>query len=60
MIDNRQVSEIWSGDFLHVTNKLTSTVVAETADSTPLIPKPAFGHDPEPVPSTFDSHKLSR
>jgi len=33
-------------------------VVTELEDSTSLIPKPAIGHDPEPVPPTSHSHNL--
>jgi len=33
----------------------TNTVVLEPEISSPLIPKPAIGHDPEPVPSTSES-----
>jgi hypothetical protein len=40
-------------------NVLTNTVIAKAGDSTSQLPKPATGHDPEPVPSTSDSHKLS-
>jgi virulence-associated protein VagC len=32
--------------------KVTISPVAEPEGSTPLIPKPATAHDPEPVPST--------
>jgi len=34
-------------------------MVVEGEGPTPLIPKPAIGHDPEPVPSTFYFHNLS-
>jgi len=37
----------------------TNIVVADTGGITPLIPKPANGHDPEPVPSTSHPHNLS-
>jgi hypothetical protein len=37
--------------------QLTNTLAAAPEGSTPLIPKPAIGHDPEPVPST--SHPLN-
>jgi hypothetical protein len=33
-------------------------MVAEPESSTPLIPKPATGHDPEPVPFTSHPHTL--
>jgi len=33
-------------------------MVAEHKGSTLLISKPAFGHDPEPVPSTTHPHNL--
>jgi len=35
-------------------------VVAEPKGSTPLTPKPAIGHDPEPVPSTSHPHYLHK
>jgi hypothetical protein len=35
-------------------NLLLNSLVAEPEGSTPLISKPAIGHDPEPVPSTSD------
>jgi hypothetical protein len=31
---------------------ITNSLLAEPQGPTPLIPKPATGHDPEPVPST--------
>jgi hypothetical protein len=34
------------------------SLVAESEGSTPLIQKPATGHDPEPVPSTSHPHNL--
>jgi hypothetical protein len=37
----------------------SNDVVTEPEGSTPLIPKPAIGHDPEPVPSTSHPHNLS-
>jgi hypothetical protein len=39
-------------------NELTNSLVAEPEGSTPLIPEPATGHDPEPGPSTCHAHKL--
>jgi hypothetical protein len=32
---------------------VTNSLVAEPDSSTPLIPKPAIGHDPEPVPFIY-------
>jgi hypothetical protein len=40
-----------------ITNELNSSLVTEPGGSTPLIQKPATGHDPEPVPSTSHPHK---
>jgi hypothetical protein len=37
---------------------ITNTVAAELEGSTSLIPKQAFGHSPESVPSTSDSYRL--
>jgi hypothetical protein len=37
---------------------MTNSVVTNSEGSTPLIPKPAIGHDPDPVPSTSDLHNL--
>jgi len=37
---------------------LNNSLVAEPEGSTPLIPKPATAHDPEPVPSTSHPHNL--
>jgi len=36
----------------NIQTKENSAVVAEPGGSTPLIPKPAIGHNPEPVRST--------
>jgi hypothetical protein len=33
-------------------------MVAEPESSTPLVPKPATGHDPEPVPTTSHPHNI--
>jgi len=38
--------------YIWLTDWLTDYLVAESQGSTLLIPKSAFGHDPEPVPST--------
>jgi hypothetical protein len=37
----------------------TYTLLTEFQSSTPLMPNPTIGHDPEPVPSTSDPHNLS-
>jgi hypothetical protein len=39
-----------------VLSYLTNSLVAEPEGSTPLIPNPAIGHDPEPVPSISRPH----
>jgi hypothetical protein len=44
--------------WLSVPEAVTDSLVAEPEGSTPLIPEPATGHDPEPVPSTSHLHSL--
>jgi hypothetical protein len=50
----QQVTLLTELPLLSYKNKQTNTVAAEHSSSTLLIPQPATGHDPEPVPFTSD------
>jgi hypothetical protein len=43
-------------NILSITNKYTHS---RTQNTTLIIPKPAIGHEPDPVPPTFHPHNLS-
>jgi hypothetical protein len=45
-------------DLHRLQNLKSHAVVVDPEGSTPLIPKPAIGHDPDPVPSTCHPHVL--
>ena len=50
-------NEIELGSF-RITTNITNCLVVEAEGSTPLIPKPAFRHDPQSVLSTSHPHNI--